>query len=111
DASVAPRDVVHKRAIPQPPEVGGRSERAGMQAARASREALRSTLAVGDGQREAMTVPRSWAHARRQTPDSPPANGSNNETSRGGQQSRLHSAQANETQFSTPPSSPRVVIR
>ncbi|MGO0578300.1 hypothetical protein [Ornithinimicrobium panacihumi] len=61
-ASVAPRDVVHKRAIPQPPAVGGRSERAGMQAARASREAMRSTLTVGDGQRDAMTVPRSWAH-------------------------------------------------
>ncbi|MGB3257770.1 MAG: hypothetical protein WBA72_07245 [Ornithinimicrobium sp.] len=60
--NVAPRDVLHKRAIPLPDGIRGQAEDQGHQVAQASRASLRSTLAASDGKREAMSIPASWTH-------------------------------------------------
>ncbi|AXH95951.1 hypothetical protein DV701_07260 [Ornithinimicrobium avium] len=60
DATVAPRDVLHKRAIPLPRTIRGRAEEIGRQATMATRAAMRSTLAASDGKPDAMSLPASW---------------------------------------------------
>ena len=57
DATVAPRDVLHRRAIPLPGAIRGHAEEVGRQAAVASRAALRSTLAASDGVRDDKVLP------------------------------------------------------
>lgn len=59
DATVAPRDVLQKRAIPLPGAIRSHAEEIGRQAAIASRGALRSTLAASDGKPDAMSLPAS----------------------------------------------------
>lgn len=59
-ATVAPRDVIQKRAIPLPAGLRGHAEHAGRQAALASRASLRSTLTASDGKRDATSLPTSW---------------------------------------------------
>src|SRR5690606_36639927 len=49
EATVAPRDVLHKRAIPIPEGIRGPAEETGGQAALATLVAMRSTLAASDG--------------------------------------------------------------
>lgn len=63
EATVAPRDVLHKRAIPIPEGLRGPAEEAGGQAALATRVAMRSTLAASDGKLVAMSIPSSWTRA------------------------------------------------
>ncbi|MGD8150443.1 hypothetical protein [Ornithinimicrobium sp. Y1694] len=63
EATVAPRDVLHKRAIPIPEGIRGPAEEAGGQAALATRVAMRSTLAASDGKLVAMSIPSSWTRA------------------------------------------------
>lgn len=60
-ATVAPRDILHKRAIPLPDGIRGQAAEAGRQAALASRASLRSTLTASDGKPGAMTAPPGWA--------------------------------------------------
>ncbi|OLT20689.1 hypothetical protein BJF81_16000 [Ornithinimicrobium sp. CNJ-824] len=60
EATVAPRDVLHKRAIPFPEGIRGPAEDVGGQAATATRAALRSTLAASDGHRPVMSPHSAW---------------------------------------------------
>lgn len=60
-ATVAPRDVLRKRAIPLPAGLRGHVEDAGQQASLASRASLRTTLTASDGRREDMSLPGNWA--------------------------------------------------
>lgn len=64
DATVAPRDVLYKRAIPFPESIRGSAAAAGGQAALATRAALRSTMAASDGKPESTTPPVGWTLPR-----------------------------------------------
>lgn len=62
--AVAPRDVLHKRAIPIPEGIRSCVEEVGQQAASASRRSLRATLAASDGQGNEASVPSRNQHGR-----------------------------------------------
>lgn len=68
EATVAPRDVLHRRAIPLPSAIRGYAEEVGRQAAIASRAALRSTLAASDGDRGAKVLPVGWSRPEKSLP-------------------------------------------
>lgn len=61
-ATVAPRDVLHRRAIPLPAGLRGQAGDTGRQAALASRAALRATVTASDGRRDAISLPANCTH-------------------------------------------------
>ncbi|MCE0485428.1 hypothetical protein [Ornithinimicrobium sediminis] len=62
---VAPRDMIHKRAIPIPDRLRAATEDAAAQVAAASRASLRATLSAGDGTRDTASIPPPAARETR----------------------------------------------